>query len=179
MSLLVKGVTNLLGLTDTPASYSGQAGRVAVVNTEENALEFILAEAVPSGIIGIWHGLITNIPSGWIICDGNSGTPNLLAKFVEGVATALTNPGATGGATSKATSGHQHNESIGRATAYSYVPHWEASAPFGLGSSFTSDRATLFEAKEEASKYAKTSSSTDGITDIRPKYYVIAFLMKT
>lgn len=43
MSLLIKavpGVTNFLGLTDTPASYSGQASRVAMVNTGEDALEF-------------------------------------------------------------------------------------------------------------------------------------------
>ncbi|GAI79168.1 unnamed protein product, partial [marine sediment metagenome] len=54
--------------------------------------------SIPSGLITMWHGLITNIPSGWVLCDGGSGTPNLLAKFVEGVATAATNPGATGGA---------------------------------------------------------------------------------
>lgn len=59
--------------------------------------------AGPSGLIAMWHGLIANIPSGWVICDGNNSTPNLLAKFIEGVATAATNPGATGGATSKTT----------------------------------------------------------------------------
>jgi hypothetical protein len=53
--------------------------------------------SVPSGAIIMWSGTIANIPSGWHICDGNAGTPNLLAKFVQGVATAATNPGATGG----------------------------------------------------------------------------------
>ena len=27
-----------------------------------------------SGLIVMWHGLISNIPAGWIICDGNNGT---------------------------------------------------------------------------------------------------------
>ena len=58
---------------------------------------------MPAGSIIIWAGTIASIPAGWIICDGNGGTPNLLAKFVEGVATAATNPGTTGGA---ATHGH-------------------------------------------------------------------------
>lgn len=41
MSLLVKGVTEFLKLTDTPASYSGQASRVAAVKATEDELEFI------------------------------------------------------------------------------------------------------------------------------------------
>lgn len=41
MSLLVKGVTNFLALTDTPASYAGEATKVAAVNAGEDTLEFI------------------------------------------------------------------------------------------------------------------------------------------
>ncbi|MBA7475781.1 hypothetical protein ES704_02715 [subsurface metagenome] len=41
MSLLVKGVTSFLALTDTPASFAGQSARVSAVNTGEDALEFI------------------------------------------------------------------------------------------------------------------------------------------
>ncbi len=52
---------------------------------------------MPSGSIIIWTGTIANIPAGWLICDGNNSTPNLLAKFLEGVATAGTDPGTTGG----------------------------------------------------------------------------------
>lgn len=75
--------------------------------------------AAPSGLIAMWHGTIANIPTGWIICDGNNGTPNLLAKFVEGVATAATDPGATGGALLKTTdsSGEAAKESGATATA--------------------------------------------------------------
>lgn len=67
-----------------------------------------LAARVPSGIIHTWHGTIANIPSGFVICDGNNSTPNLLTKFVQGVATAATNPGATGGAVS-----HSHTVTRG------------------------------------------------------------------
>ncbi len=42
MSLLIKGgVTSFINLTDTPASYTGEAAKVAAVNTGEDALEFI------------------------------------------------------------------------------------------------------------------------------------------
>lgn len=35
----------------------------------------------PSGIIMAFHG--NNIPNGWVICDGNNETPNLIDKFVK------------------------------------------------------------------------------------------------
>lgn len=41
-------------------------------------------DVMPSGVIVMWHGLIANIPTGWLICDGANGTPDLRAKFVRG-----------------------------------------------------------------------------------------------
>jgi len=37
-----------------------------------------------SGLILIWSGAIANIPSGFVLCDGNNGTPNLQNRFVVG-----------------------------------------------------------------------------------------------
>ena len=39
---------------------------------------------IPTGIIVLWFGSIGSIPSGWTLCDGNNGTPNLKNKFVVG-----------------------------------------------------------------------------------------------
>ena len=39
---------------------------------------------VPKGAIIIWSGSVNNIPSGWALCDGTNGTPNLTDKFVLG-----------------------------------------------------------------------------------------------
>lgn len=38
--------------------------------------------ALPSGVIVMWSGSIATIPSGWALCDGNNGTPNLTGRFV-------------------------------------------------------------------------------------------------
>lgn len=78
--------------------------------------------AIPSGLIAMWHGAITDIPAGWVICDGNNGTPNLLARFVQGVATAATDPGATGG-----TSTHYHGPG---ATGTPNLLHLEVGSEF-------------------------------------------------
>lgn len=52
----------------------------------------------PKGGIIMWSGQVSTIPSGWKICDGNNGTPDLRGKFVAGAqASGGYNVGATGG----------------------------------------------------------------------------------
>jgi len=36
------------------------------------------------GIVCLWGGAIIDIPAGWLLCDGNNGTPDLRNKFVLG-----------------------------------------------------------------------------------------------
>jgi microcystin-dependent protein len=36
------------------------------------------------GMVTMWSGTINNIPSGWLICDGTNGTPDLRGRFVLG-----------------------------------------------------------------------------------------------
>ncbi len=38
----------------------------------------------PIGSIVSWVGSIVNIPSGWQLCDGTNGTPDLRNKFIPG-----------------------------------------------------------------------------------------------
>jgi microcystin-dependent protein len=53
---------------------------------------------VPSGVILMWSGSIATIPTGWLLCDGTNGTPNLRDRFIVGAGTTYT-VGETGGAT--------------------------------------------------------------------------------
>ena len=102
-----------------------------------------------SNLIVMWHGTIANIPSGYVICDGNNSTPNLLAKFVQGVATAATDPGTTGGSQTA----HTHTIANSEQTdAGAGAGKWGRSA---------------------------TTTATGGTTDGRPPFYDVAFLMKT
>jgi hypothetical protein len=50
-----------------------------LVNNLPAAVGFIL-----KGMIVIWSGLSTAIPAGWVLCDGNNGTPNLKDQFIIG-----------------------------------------------------------------------------------------------
>jgi len=48
---------------------------------EMHAFTFI---TIPVGGIIIWSGSIASIPTGWALCNGSSGTPDLRSKFIVG-----------------------------------------------------------------------------------------------
>jgi len=60
--------------------------------------------SLPIGSILIWSGTVASIPTGWQLCDGTNGTPDLRGRFVMGVSSGE-NPGATGGASTHSHSG--------------------------------------------------------------------------
>ena len=56
------------------------------VNEVKSDLELHKADNihVPKGLISMWYGLLTNIPDGWTLCDGQNGTPDLRDRFIVG-----------------------------------------------------------------------------------------------
>lgn len=52
--------------------------------------------SLPSGIIAMWSGSSTDIPTGWLLCDGSNGTPDLRDRFIVGAGSTYS-PKATGG----------------------------------------------------------------------------------
>jgi len=82
--------------------------------------------ALESGIISLWFGSVASIPAGFVLCDGNNGTPNLKNKFIIGAGDTY-DPGDTGGSTAHTHpftgDGHFHNllggTDLGPGTSYS------------------------------------------------------------
>ena len=48
------------------------------------ATSFVGVGALVKGMILMWSGTIKNIPTGWKLCDGEEGTPNLKGRFIVG-----------------------------------------------------------------------------------------------
>jgi len=48
---------------------------------------------IPSGIVVGWSGEVANIPSGWLLCDGTNGTPDMRDRFIVGSAAAPSSGG--------------------------------------------------------------------------------------
>lgn len=42
------------------------------------------ATPTPAGVIVLWSGSIGSIPAGWVLCNGNNGTPDLRDRFIVG-----------------------------------------------------------------------------------------------
>jgi len=51
---------------------------------------------VPSGAILVWSGAVSAVPSGYTLCNGQNGTPNLQDSFVVGAGSSFS-VNATGG----------------------------------------------------------------------------------
>lgn len=52
--------------------------------------------ALPVGCIALWQGTIASIPTGWQLCDGTNGTPDLRDRFIVGAGSTYA-VGAVGG----------------------------------------------------------------------------------
>lgn len=199
----------------------GTVSQYLRVNAGATAPEWVSAPLVPTGSVTAWAGLLAAIPSGFLHCDGASllradyaalfavigvtygepdGThfnlPNLLTRFVEGVATAATNPGATGGATNKTTAGHEtpshtltsdempaHAHTIQSAQSHGTSGSYPNNILYNTGSVNVDDGyVTLPNANivnTGGGGGHVHSSQTDTIADIRPLYMDLAYIIKT
>lgn len=68
-----------------------------------NGSQWMADDCLPVGVIVMWSGSLASIPTGWVLCNGSSSTPDLTDRFIYGVGTGE-NPGASGGS-----SNHSHN----------------------------------------------------------------------
>jgi microcystin-dependent protein len=54
---------------------------------------------IPTGMISLWYGAIGSVPTGWYLCDGSNGTPDLRDRFIIGAGSSYA-VNATGGVSS-------------------------------------------------------------------------------
>lgn len=84
---------NNAALTGVPTAPTAPFG----TNTTQIATTAFVQAALPAGVIVMWSGSIASIPSGWALCDGASGRPDLRNRFIVGAGSGYA-VGATGGA---------------------------------------------------------------------------------
>ena len=95
---------------------------------------FAAVSGIPSGAILMWHGLIANIPSGWVLCNGSNSTPDLRGQFVQGAANGV-EAGATGGSATATPAAHS-NHSVTQPSTHSALGTHQHQLPFGKDSSY-------------------------------------------
>ena len=67
-----------------------------VLRPDGTTVEETLNSILPTGLITMWSGSADAIPSGWDLCDGSNGTPDLRNRFIVGAGSTY-QPGNTGG----------------------------------------------------------------------------------
>ena len=133
---------------------------------------------VPSGGIIMWSGSIASIPSGWLLCDGTSGTPNLRDKFIVGAGSAYA-VAATGGSADAITVAHTHT-----ATDSGHTHAFNATRSTSIFGSSTAGNATQYTPSSgtTSSGTANISVSTEGSSGTNanlPPYYALAYIIKS
>jgi len=87
-------------------------------------------QLLPAGVIVMWSGSVNSVPSGWTLCDGNNGTPNLTDRFIVGAGNSYSSGDAGGSGTSggspqnvstSSNGGHNHSASIGTGGSHSHT----------------------------------------------------------
>ena len=79
-------------LTGTPTAPTPS---ITTDTTQIATTEFV-RNIIPTGVILLWSGSQASIPTGWLLCDGTSGTPDLRDRFVVGAGSTYA-VAATGG----------------------------------------------------------------------------------
>lgn len=150
------------------------AGDTLQVNGGVTATKFTGNGVIPVGGIILWSGSIATIPSGWALCNGNNGTPNLQDRFIVGAGAGY-QPGNTGGATSVTLSAgnlppHTHN--------YYDIFYSEANN----GGSSAGSHSTDYDNNPYAYQIYRTTENGNNLNstpfDIRPPYYALAYIMR-
>ncbi len=103
----------------------GSSGQVLTSQGSGSAAAWTTVIGVPSGIIAVWSGSEGSIPSGWYLCNGSNGTPDLRNRFIVGAGSGSNySVGNTGGSDtvtlstsqipshSHTTNNHSHNASV-------------------------------------------------------------------
>jgi microcystin-dependent protein len=92
-------IDSLVAPKASPAFTGTPTAPTAAVGTDSTqiATTAFVRDIVPSGVIVMWSGSTASIPSGWLLCDGTSGTPDLRDRFVVGAGSTYA-VAATGGA---------------------------------------------------------------------------------
>jgi hypothetical protein len=70
--------------TRDPGSYRVNIEGSAITNSLE--INGVTNAHIPPGAIAMWHGLFASIPTGWVLCDGSNGTPDLRDKMIRAAA---------------------------------------------------------------------------------------------
>jgi microcystin-dependent protein len=145
---------------------------------------------IPTGVITMWYGSIASIPSGWYLCDGTNGTPNLRDRFVVGAGTTYA-VAATGGSANAIVVSHDHTGTTNDNGTHNHTIWGQDNGASVTGNvsnevanveNPTSGEAFFSRVTGDAGNHNHTfttgSTGASGTNANLPPYYALAYIMK-
>jgi len=178
-TLAVTGNFTVDGNSGTSGQYLTSAGS-GVTPTWTTLVAFV------SGMIMLWSGSEASIPSGWVLCDGTSSTPNLQDRFVVGAGNTYA-VDATGGSADAVVVSHTHTTSVsdpGHFHAYtSPTSPATGSGTSGVGGgsaqNFPTTNGANTTSKTTGISVTANATGVSGTNANLPPYYALCYIMKT
>jgi hypothetical protein len=159
------------------------------------------AGLIPSGGIIMWSGTIAAIPTGWFLCNGLNGTPDLRNRFIIGAQsddagaakTTVTGPATlTGGSKDAIAVSHTHTATTDAGGAHGHDMQIQYSSVGAGGGSrqywsnatvdpiFNETKvAAVLSASDHTHTLTTDSAGLSGANANLPPYYAAAILIKT
>ena len=177
-------------LTGVPTAPTATAG----TNTTQLATTAFVAAAaaainsVPAGLIALWSGTIATVPSGWYLCNGSNGTPDLRNRFIigansdtAGIAyTTITGADTKSGGTKDAIIvSHTHTATVtdpGHFHSVTADGPANSYGPNSGGAKYNSGGVT--GTKTTGITVSNSTEGSSGTNQNLPPYYALAYIMK-
>ena len=176
----------LIGALTGAASFDGSAN-IQITTS-------LAIAPIPTGCIVMWSGSIAAIPSGWLLCNGTSGTPDLRDRFVIGAGSNYV-VNAIGGYKDAIVVSHTHTQASHTHTGstdsqgahthtYSSMTNTGNFATGGLGTSPTTSTTSTAGAHTHnitvnSATPSINSTGSSGVDANLPPYYALCFIMKS
>lgn len=179
-----------------PTNYNPGAFGADLVacETQQDALDalgIVPADVLPSGAIVLWSGAVVAIPTGYVLCDGANGTPDLTNSFVIGAGDTYA-VGATGGADTHDHGGdtgdhvlteaempsHSHGNGVADDNAGSIMVYGLKASPLGGNvdnGAGTNSTQGITETVGSDTAHSHTIASANNL----PPYYALCYIMKS
>lgn len=159
----------------TLGTYDNLYGIIGVAGTSTGT-------TIPTGMISLWYGSIGSVPSGWYLCDGTNGTPDLRDRFIVGAGSTYS-VAATGGSANSVLVSHTHTATV------TDPGHIHNIATYGGGTTGGVAIGTTASVSDSTAKTTITkttgitvANTTEGVSATNanlPPYYALAYVMKS
>lgn len=149
-------------------------------------LDFGSKRETRPGTILIWTGALADIPTGWTLCDGNDGAPDLLGRFLRG--RNLGDTGQTAGTASYTLTEdqmayHGHTGTTDPSGQHRHILHTANEGNIvddsGAYAAENDEEIEMNPAGLHTHDLSSDSTGSGEAIDNIPLHYEVAFIMKT